>query len=233
MSSPNLAQRLLEVNKKLGWISKNGTAAKEQGGYAYVRIVDILDDVRGALNDHGVIFTHSTTGSRVTVIPREGKGPNYLSEAWGTYAYINADDPKDVNAGEWQGSALDTGDKGLWKAITGGLKYVLIPNHLLPTGDDPEAADEEPGERPAATKSSPAAGLGLSNAQKEQLTKALTEQGLTVTKSQRFVLGHLTGKNRSADMTEGDLNTVLEFFKGDADKVQELVVRAMAEASKG
>jgi hypothetical protein len=51
---------------------------------------------------------------------------------------------------EWAGSGSDKGDKGLYKAMTGAEKYVLLKTFLVPTGDDPEA--EEPKPRPAAKK---------------------------------------------------------------------------------
>lgn len=242
MTAPTtLAQRLLAANKDLGWVAKNGTAAKEQGGYAYVKVVDILDDVREVLNKHGVVFSHSTTGHRLTIVPREGKGPFFLSEVWGTYAYINADDKNDVQAGEWQGSALDTGDKGIWKAITGGLKYILLPNHLLPTGDDPEAdsGDDEkkPAEKKASapipptqrdtTKAEKSEATGLSDKQRALLMASLRDRGVTIKEAQQYILNKACGKHSTKQMDSTDLDKVLEAIKDD-----DLVVEAMASVSK-
>lgn len=36
------------------------------------------------------------------------------------------------------GEGMDTGDKAIYKAITGAQKYVLMKTFLIPTGDDPE-----------------------------------------------------------------------------------------------
>ena len=33
---------------------------------------------------------------------------------------------------------LEVGDKGVYKAITGAVKYIFMKNFLIPTGDDPE-----------------------------------------------------------------------------------------------
>ena len=49
----------------------------------------------------------------------------------------------DVESGEkievpWAGQGADKGDKGMYKAFTGGLKYFLMKMFMLPTGDDPE-----------------------------------------------------------------------------------------------
>jgi hypothetical protein len=40
------------------------------------------------------------------------------------------------------GFGQDSGDKGVYKAITGAIKYILTGNFLIPTGDDPEGGDE-------------------------------------------------------------------------------------------
>lgn len=40
--------------------------------------------------------------------------------------------------GSFAGTGQDSGDKGLYKAITGSIKYILTSTFLVPTGDDPE-----------------------------------------------------------------------------------------------
>jgi hypothetical protein len=62
--------------------------------------------------------------------------------ASGTYKFMDAEGKSDCIEGTWFGSGSDTGDKGLYKAITGGIKYVLNTNFLIPTGDDPEKDDD-------------------------------------------------------------------------------------------
>lgn len=41
------------------------------------------------------------------------------------------------------GSGEDKGDKAIYKAITGAIKYVLTTVFLIPTGDDPESSDSK------------------------------------------------------------------------------------------
>ena len=40
------------------------------------------------------------------------------------------------------GDGMDKGDKGLYKAYTGSLKYYLANNYMVATGDDPEVPDK-------------------------------------------------------------------------------------------
>jgi hypothetical protein len=51
------------------------------------------------------------------------------------------------------GEGQDAGDKAVYKAMTGALKYCLLKTFLIPTGDDPER-DETPA-KPPAPKSAP------------------------------------------------------------------------------
>jgi hypothetical protein len=39
------------------------------------------------------------------------------------------------------GTGEDNSDKGTYKGITGGLKYILMKTFLIYTGDDPENAE--------------------------------------------------------------------------------------------
>lgn len=55
-----------------------------------------------------------------------------------TIDVINADSPDDRFTVQWAGEGGDTGDKGLYKAYTGGLKYFYMKLLQVATGDDPE-----------------------------------------------------------------------------------------------
>lgn len=57
------------------------------------------------------------------------------------YCFIDIE-TGDKMCGLFSGTGEDKGDKGLYKAFTGCLKYLLTTTFLIPTGDDPEAAKE-------------------------------------------------------------------------------------------
>ena len=58
------------------------------------------------------------------------------------YCFINIE-TGDKMCGLFSGSGEDKGDKGLYKAFTGCLKYLLTTTFLIPTGDDPENDKKE------------------------------------------------------------------------------------------
>lgn len=234
--SLNLAQRLLAVSKELGWIDKAGKN-KDQG-YDFVRAVDVFAAARDALSKHGVVWMFQSKNHTVDVLETP-KGTRYLHKVTGDYSLINADDPKDVITGTVEGFTVASGDKGLWVATTGMLKYALIQIFLLPTGDDPEAQDEDT-DKPARAQSAPKAPeavkattvkVGLTETQKKKLFATFDEAGLKETESRRYFIKALTGKQSTKDMTGDDLDKVLTVLGTKDNDTEELIVKAMAAAA--
>lgn len=63
----------------------------------------------------------------------------------------------DIDSGFYEkatitGDGMDKGDKGLYKAYTGSLKYYLANTFMVATGDDPEVPDREAEEKITARK---------------------------------------------------------------------------------
>lgn len=55
-----------------------------------------------------------------------------------SYTFVNVDDQSDGVVGQFFAEGKDSGDKGIYKAITGAIKYILTSTFLIPTGDDAE-----------------------------------------------------------------------------------------------
>ena len=53
------------------------------------------------------------------------------------YSFVDVESGEYIQ-GTFAGTGEDTGDKGLYKAITGAIKYILTTTFLIPTGNDPE-----------------------------------------------------------------------------------------------
>ena len=131
----NLDQKLLEVSRALGALEKTGR--NDAQGYAYVEHSHVVSAVRKELNKWGIrlqssILSHETQ-------ERQGrKGSLLLSVVHMEMVFVDVD-TSDRRTHTWVGTAMDTGDKGLYKAYTGAIKYFLLDQFLLPTGADPEA----------------------------------------------------------------------------------------------
>lgn len=155
-----LLRKLHQVAAQVDYVEKRGR--NDHHRYNFAQAVDVVRDVRGPLLAAGVIVTPGVRPGSVTHQPYGSKG-GLLTTVDLAYTF------HDVETGEsltmpWAACGADTGgDKGIYKAYTGGLKYALLSAFLLPTTDDPEhdalaqpAAPEQDrskdAERPAAPR---------------------------------------------------------------------------------
>jgi len=131
-----LKKKLIEVSKAIEYLKKDKTNKVQ--GYNYLSEAKIKETIKSKFEEQGIVFNYSTEEVREYEISQTKSGTKQFNTiAKGTYMFIDTDSDA-VISGTWFGSGTDTGDKGLYKAITGGIKYVLNTNFLIPTGDDPE-----------------------------------------------------------------------------------------------
>jgi hypothetical protein len=149
-----LTSKLLEVSKAIKYLEKDKT--NKMQGYKYLSEAKIKEVFKKAFEDNGILFNFSTESVReYEISPTRNGAKQFVTIANGKYSFIDVDSDHELN-GTWFGSGTDTGDKGLYKAITGGIKYVLNTNFLIPTGDDPENNDDnENGNGKATAKDTP------------------------------------------------------------------------------
>jgi len=151
----SLVKKLIEVSKGIGYLQKDKT--NKMQGYNYLSEAKIKETIKKQFEEQGVIFHYSTEQIREYEISPTSKGTKqFVTVANGTYRFIDVDSDADIS-GTWFGSGTDTGDKGLYKAITGGIKYVLNTNFLIPTGDDPEKDNDDDTNKEPENKTKPAA----------------------------------------------------------------------------
>lgn len=137
---PKLAQKIFNVMSKVGVVAKSGH--NEAQNYDYAQEVDVLNAVKPLLIENRLLLLkvgeeYKNTPAHTT---RSGTGQT-LTELCATFRWIDIEtghyiDTQQVSTG------IDTGDKGSYKASTGGKKYNLLTNLLIPTGDDPEADEK-------------------------------------------------------------------------------------------
>lgn len=140
----NLATKLYEIMAALDFIAKD--KVNDFHRYRYASEQAIKEAVHAQLVDKRVLFNLSFA----ELVKSDGN-PNLVYVVF-DYTFTNAEDPSDKVTGRFLGSGEDKGDKAVYKAITGAIKYILTTTFLIPTGDDPEASD-----RQATSTASPAA----------------------------------------------------------------------------
>lgn len=124
-----LFSKLAEVTEALQRVPKRGR--NDFHKYDYVLEADLMECVRLELAKRKIFIF-----SAVDSVAREGT----LSTIQCTFTFADGDSGETFSI-QGAGTGDDKGDKGLYKAITGAVKYMLMKNFLIPTGDDPEGDD--------------------------------------------------------------------------------------------
>lgn len=155
VSSMTLAQRLTKARELLGGgVEKKGKNTSVGDGYSFVKASDVSRSVYDALTLVGVYAIPSyeeVEGPPVEWVSRSGTKQflarlkvslvvGLVEDKVGFTMKGNA--PEQITVAT-VGYGADSGDKGPYKAMTGGLKYALLHLLGLATDDDPEATREE------------------------------------------------------------------------------------------
>jgi hypothetical protein len=111
--------------------------------YDYMTEGDLVDVLRPLLSAHGLSVV-SSIDSVERYVPegtREGKGTDPITRVRMSFTIRHAGG-ESVGPLVWFGEGQDRGDKGIYKATTGCVKYFMFKQFLVSTGDDPENDDE-------------------------------------------------------------------------------------------
>lgn len=118
---------------QVGYIQKTGW--NDFHKYHYVTESDLVSAVRPLLAQVGVIIIPDvTTVERIAEV-QERSGTSTLTQVMVRYLVT---DGKEHYSFGMPGHGLDRADKGVYKAITGSMKYALYKLFEVETGDDPE-----------------------------------------------------------------------------------------------
>lgn len=133
-ASKNLMQKLVEIMNTVDRVPKNGH--NDRQNYSYAQESDIKEVVRKELADRNVIMIPNELDKTTKEIPTRN-GSQQLVTLKIEYTLIDADSGESVKMIGY-GDGQDSGDKAVYKAKTGALKYALTSLFMIPTGDDPE-----------------------------------------------------------------------------------------------
>lgn len=139
-AAPSLVRKLANVMGAVERVPKTGF--NKFHNYAYATESDITSAVRAAMATEGVVMVATLLRSRWDSVSTSKGGTERLVTARWRFTMHDADSAEKISfKGESQGQ--DAGDKAMYKAFTGAVKYALLKLFLIPTGDDPEADSPE------------------------------------------------------------------------------------------
>lgn len=129
-----LAQKLVEVLADLGPVEKK--SRNQHFGYNYISEGQMMAELRQRLSSRGIFLFTSVE----SITPTYGDGKAGVFVAVTTkHTFYDATSNEKFEVGS-AGVGWDSGDKGVYKAITGATKYALMKNFLVTDEvNDPEA----------------------------------------------------------------------------------------------
>ena len=116
-------------------VAKNGDNKAQ--GYKYAMATDVYDAVRGELAKRFVVILPTVLGADFVDKPTKSGGSLTYCTVRVRYDFTDAESGE-VSSVVIFGTGSDSGDKSVYKAMTGATKNCLINTFLIPTGDDPE-----------------------------------------------------------------------------------------------
>ena len=136
-TSPNLYQRLLAVQKSVEYLRKDQV---QERGIKSVSSSQVIASVREAMNANGLVLSVAVNEHALLAKWGNHDAKEHLTELGITFTWVNSDNPADREAFPFYGQGLDTGEKGVGKALTYAEKYFLLKFFHIPTDvDDPDA----------------------------------------------------------------------------------------------
>lgn len=127
--------KLVEVMACVDRVAKNGNNTAQH--YSYAMASDVYEAVRGELAQRFVIPIPNMLKADFIDKPTKAGGSMTYCTATVRYDFTDAESGE-VMSSTIIGAGSDSGDKSVYKALTGATKACLVNTFLIPTGDDPE-----------------------------------------------------------------------------------------------
>lgn len=136
-----LTRALCAVMQAVPYIQRTGF--NDHHRFSYASESDLLAHLQPQMAKHGLALVPVKVERTVREGPTARSGRvQWVTDVTVTWKLLHT-------SGEFlelqtAGSGVDGEDKGIYKALTGALKYALRHAFLMPTGDDPDAGAAEP-----------------------------------------------------------------------------------------
>ena len=138
----NFNEKLMQLQKVMGEFTWEKDGINRHQSYKYVTEKQYKNNFKKALQEVGLLWSMEET--KHEFIGKISENMHLiLVDFKGTLSDPETEEFKEYT---FSGSGADTGDKALYKAYTGGLKYFLASNFLVAEDNDPEndGVEEKP-----------------------------------------------------------------------------------------
>lgn len=132
----NIYQKLVEVRKAVPYLKKDNKGHQFQ----YVSSSQTLGTLKEKMDEQGLLLIPSVKSKTVTDHTTKNGGHEYFTELDMVFTWVNSDKPDEKIECGWVGQGLDSGEKGVGKALTYSEKYFLLKFFNIATDkDDPDS----------------------------------------------------------------------------------------------
>lgn len=133
METPNgIYKALASVNKEVNYIGKN--RKNEQQNFNFRGIDDVMNELHTLFAKNEIVIKHKVLSYATDTVTSSRGTALYHTKANIKFFFIYSDSSKlKVTT---VGEAMDSGDKGINKCLSIGLKNVLLQMFLIPTVED-------------------------------------------------------------------------------------------------
>jgi hypothetical protein len=203
----SLMTKMTEVLASISGVVKTGYNDFQK--YSYAEEAAIMSACRDELAKRHIMIIPS-----IENVIHEGT----LTTIETSYTFVDGETGEQFVT-KWAGTGSDKGDKGLYKAITGSQKYLLLKTFLIPTGengvaDDPEHPAREVQPAKAVVKTAPPAsptpqtGSVISEKQAKRLYAIAKSKDVDVDHFQAYLKENY-GYDRFADIERGKYDDIV------------------------
>ncbi len=144
-----LIAKLCEVMTAVDHVEKKGHTSSPGGTYDFARDVDVSNALRDELASRKVFLSSSITNVSTEVYETKNGGRGSISTVFTAHKFIDGESGE-VLEFTWASQGMDGQDKGVSKGATSAIKYALLKQFLIPTGEDPDENKTKPSDMPAA-----------------------------------------------------------------------------------
>lgn len=171
----NLATKLCKIMELTKTIGKSGYNSFQK--YHYSTEQDIIEEIKKHLASIGVVLLPS-----VILEEHRERGKNDFVRVGISFLLVDTESGESLER-VFYGTGEDNGDKALYKAYTGAMKYFLSKTFLIASDDDPERdneVDDRTGKKPTEVN------VGKSTEKKQEKVETKKEEHKQ-TASERFL----------------------------------------------
>ena len=147
---------MLKILGKLHLIQKDIEKMEKDGyndfnKYNYLSETQITYKLKNLFDKYGVLFHYQSEILETKPYVGAKGDTQFLVSVNVDYSFYDIESGESLK-GKACGQGADKGDKGIYKAITGAIKYIFMKTFSIPTGDDAEKDSPEIGNKPQPTR---------------------------------------------------------------------------------